>query len=205
MIPLPTEKYGTTRCCSDCQRTLPLAMFNRKFGRHRNGQVVVSRTCRSCRRRRRHVMPAYRRALAFMADVRSRPCTCCGQRVHPDATILVPPAGERHSVSSEVGNVSLARLRARVARSTLLCANCYQVKRVAARRATAKNPVRLVRVDTSMVRAAVEAQKRVPDLADVPPASPLSELLPSPTHSLTDSTQQGRGEATPKSVGDNAS
>lgn len=205
MIPLPTDKYGTTRTCSCCDRTLPLAQFHRKFSRHQNGKVVVSRTCRTCRRVRGRDSPAFRRAVAFMVEARSRPCSCCGQRVHPDATIFVPPAGSRWNIGAYVGQIQFKRLRERVAASTMLCANCWQVRRVAAQRARRRYPVSVARVDTSKLRAALMQRERQPDLADVPPALPPPDIAPPPAHSLTDSARQGRGEAPPKSMSDNAS
>lgn len=182
------------RVCVCCQRELHMHAFRRKFSRHKNGKIVFTRQCRRCLREKRMEGPSARRSKAFLIEARSQPCTACGQRVHPDATVFVPPPNARYGVVTDAGKISLERLRQRVAASTLLCANCWQVQRVARRRATKRVPVQVSGITAPSLRAALNAQESRPDVADVPLDSAETHRPPAPpAQGPTDIEREGRG------------
>ncbi len=181
------------RVCSCCRRELDKHAFARKQSRHGNGKFVYTRQCRRCLKDARKGRPAAVRSRAYLGAVKAQPCMRCGQVVHPDAVVFIRPKTERYPPTTLINLVSFERFKRVLDACERVCANCWHIQRVARRRATKRNPVQVVRVDTSGLRAALNAQEQAPALADVPPAPRPLEIPPCPTpHRLTDSERQGR-------------
>lgn len=190
--------------CTTCNSEFHVDSFPRRY--NRKGELVVMKTCRSCRRKNFSERPGSVAARQCIEDARNQPCADCGQRYPLECMQLVPPPDAPFSPTTEAGRCSLAKLRAVVKTCRVVCANCRAIRDAARRKS--RRPASLKVKGTPELRRALEAlfgqQQTSQTLADSPPASAPSEVL---THTKSQSLAGERvGEwSTPKDVSETAS
>ena len=125
------------RPCGKCGARLPVDMF------HRRGPSGYIAWCKPCRktydaayeRRRRPLRMLQKRkrnalAVAWMREVKSRPCADCGNQFHPAAMTFdhLPGTTKRKDVAALVGGGMTRAARAEIEKCELVCANCHAVR-----------------------------------------------------------------------------